>query len=80
MENDMTLKDIVALAATHPTLVVDKGSWNRLVVVRFFKNPTEAALHALEVQRYAPCTCVGCDTGSMCVADEIFGSNEEVIL
>ena len=76
----MKLKDIVALAATHPTLVVDKGTRNVLVPVRWFRNPTEAALHAMDVQRNAPCTCGACDVGSVCAAVGISGSTEEVIL
>lgn len=72
------LKEVVALAATHPTLVVDKGSRRLLVRVRGFKNPTEAALHALDAANYAPCTCWACEGNEPCVAGQIVGSHDEV--
>jgi hypothetical protein len=76
----MLLKQVVALAATHPTLVVDKGSRRILVRVRGFKNPTAAALHALEAAKYAPCTCWACELNEPCVAGQIVGSHDEVQL
>ena len=75
----MQLKEVVALAATHPTLVVDKGNRRLLVMVRGFKNPTAAALHALEAANHAPCTCWACELGNEpCVAGQIVGSHVEV--
>jgi len=75
------LKQVVALAATHPTLVVEKGNRRILVMVRGFKNATAAALAALDAAKHAPCTCWACDEGNEpCVAGQIVGSHEEIQL
>ena len=68
------LKHAVALAKAHPTLVVDKGSRNIRIRVREFKNPTAAALHALDAAKYAPCTCWACEINEPCVAGQIVGA------
>ena len=77
-----TLKEVVALAATNPTLVVDKGNRRILIRVRGFKNATEAALAALDAANYAPCTCWACaeGEGEPCVAGQVVGSHDEVQL
>lgn len=77
----MNLKEVVALAATYPTLYVDKGNSRAVIMVRGFKNATAAALHALDAARYAPCTCWACELGNEpCVAGQIVGSYDEVQL
>lgn len=76
----MDLKAVVALAKAHSTLIVDKGSREWTVMVRRFPNATEAAMHAIEIDSFAPCTCVGCNANVECVADPIRGSDAEVVL
>lgn len=72
------IKTIVALAATHSTLVVDKGTTEIRIDVRSYRNPTEAALSALDAARYAPCTCWACnaENGAPCDAGQINGRED----